>query len=105
MQKTPQCLLNPSSHITNKILLLKEKCMLLPWCVYFYGIFFIDYFNRCYLIKYITKCENFEINILKIEICLTIANKNESAENIFYLLFAGFKNYMSQTNSHSCFIL
>ena len=33
----------------------------------------------------------FEINILKIEICLTVTNKNKYDENEFYLLFADLK--------------
>ena len=37
--------------------------------------------------------QNFEINILKIEICPTITKKN-MMENKFYLLFAGLKYYL-----------
>ena len=33
-----------------------------------------------------------EINILKIEICMTITQKTNLMKNKFYLLFAGFKN-------------
>ena len=36
----------------------------------------------------------FEINVLKIEICLTITNNTNLMQNKLYLLFAGLKHYI-----------
>ena len=75
MQKTPHCLLNQLTSITNKILILKDVFMLLPQYDYFYNEISINSFNIFYLIKLSKKCEKIEINILKIEIFLITTNK------------------------------
>ena len=50
-KKTPHFILHLSTPITSKILLLKEKCMLLHCYVHIYADFFNNYFIRKHLIK------------------------------------------------------
>ena len=50
-QKTHHCLLNPSTPITNKMLVLKYIFMFFPYYIYLYGEFFVNSFNRYYFIK------------------------------------------------------
>ena len=105
-RKKLHCLLNPSTPIRYKNpssyteIHVVAIASLLLWRI------FINYFNRYYFIKQSTEWNFFEINILKIEICLTIIKNNKSYENKFYLLFAGLKknlcNKQTQTPPLDC---
>ena len=74
--------------------------MLLTQYVYLYSEFFILSFNSYYYIKQSTQCKKFGINILKIEICLTITKTILRKINFTYSLLAS-KKYMQQTISNS----
>ena len=62
--------------------------MLFFHCDYFYNEFLVRSFNMCYFTNWSEQFKQFEINIFKIEICLTIINKTNIMPNQLHLLFA-----------------